>query len=479
MIREIKFKNFRNLNNTFVFNDNLNIIIGMNNSGKTNLLDGIRLAFSTISGDYFKIKKSDFYNSDDNTQIEIKVLLEDNDIPSLFEYDENKRTICGFTVEIYKLSNGKYKKELFTYNHNVIDKDILQQDDKVPEIFTIPFIRVDDIYIDGLTTGISRFIENNLNYEKIKEKSKEAIKNEIKNKEQVFIDLCKKFDQSFELTLTDAKIENEKLFIVENGGKEHNYSIGSGYKSIANIILNTMQDNNSIILIDEIENHLHPALIRTLIRELKYKKNLCIVATTHSPVVINEFNIKNIIDVKEGNFYSLSENCVKKLNTFMHPGRGELLLANNVILVEGYTEELLLLHYLHKTNDNITIVNVAGIMFEPYIELAKLLNKHVVVISDNDISTNPTGERSSRFNNLLNLCNKNGIKLLEMYNTLETDLYKAGFLLDCKDKMEKKQNYMVAKPHKKVEIIEFLIDKDIDLSDWHIIKEIKDEFKSD
>ena len=38
--------------------------------------------------------------------------------------------------------------------------------------------------------------------------------------------------------------------------------------------------------------------------------------------------------------------------------------------------------------------------------------------------------------------------------------------------------YYVAKEKKKVEIAEKLIDEEVDLSNWHVIKEINNEFKS-
>lgn len=57
MIKEITFSNFRNLDGTYIFGKELNVVTGKNNSGKTNLLDGIRLAFSSLTNDYFKIKK--------------------------------------------------------------------------------------------------------------------------------------------------------------------------------------------------------------------------------------------------------------------------------------------------------------------------------------------------------------------------------------------------------------------------------------
>ena len=58
MIKNIELENFRNLNGKYELNNILTVIVGKNNSGKTNLLDAIKLAFSTITSDYYKINKS-------------------------------------------------------------------------------------------------------------------------------------------------------------------------------------------------------------------------------------------------------------------------------------------------------------------------------------------------------------------------------------------------------------------------------------
>lgn len=481
MIKSIEFKNFRNINGKYIFNKKLNVIVGKNNSGKTNILEGIRLAFSCINNDYFKISISDFYNSDDNNTIEIKVELEEDSIPSLNYINEKGENKCGFKVNIRKTQSGRYVKELFLLNGSNIDMDILREDEKIPNLYLIPLIRIEDIYTAGLTTGISKFISSEEKYKGLIKESKDAIKEELKDKKEKFQDLCKKFNESIDIELTDPKFSNEKVYIVD-GDKEHNFNIGSGYKSIANIMLNTLDEDFNIILIDEIENHLHPALIRILMKELRNVKNTIIIATTHSSVVINEFNIQEIIDVSAKNIQSIdNEKIISKLNLFLHPGRNELILADNVILVEGYTEEILLKNYLKHYNYNWTIVNVAGVMFEPYIMLALLLNKKIIVISDTDIVLSKGKEPSSRFKSLKTFCIENKIKLIEMENTLETDLYNNGFLSNCIDLLRKHEihnDIYVAKEKKKTEIIERLIESNIDLKEWHVIKEIKDEFSS-
>lgn len=479
MIKSVTFKNFRNLDGKYEFNNTLNVIIGKNNSGKTNLLDGIKLAFSAITNDYFKISDSDFKDSEDNNVIKISVELQYNSISSL-NFDDNGQNKCGFITCIKKTKSGRYIKTFSLLNGTNIDVDIVREDECIPNLYLIPLIRVEDIYTAGLTTGISTFIDSEERYKELKDDSKKAIKQELASKVNRFKELCKKFNENLDIELTDPKILDEKVYIVD-GNKEHNFHIGSGYKSIANIMLNTLDENFNIILIDEIENHLHPALIRTLIRELRNVANTIIISTTHSSVVINELKMEEIIDISGTSINSLNETYIKKLNTFLHPGRNELMLADNIILVEGYTEEVLLKHYLSKNNYNWTIINVAGVMFEPYIQLASLLNKKVIVVSDNDKLLSDNQESSSRFSNLKLICTEKNIKLIEIENTLETDLYINGFLNNCNDLLEKHKKYpefYVAKHKKKVEIAERLIENDIDLSNWHAIEEIGNGFKS-
>ncbi|MBP5444813.1 MAG: AAA family ATPase [Acholeplasmatales bacterium] len=479
MIRTVEFNNFRNLNRVYRIDNKLNVIFGKNNSGKTNLLDGIRIAFSAITNDYCKIKKSDFAESDDSKKIVIKVKMDPDDIPSL-NYVNGHTIECGFIVEITKTQKGRYTKKVFLYDGNTVDYEILREDEHLPNIYVIPLIRVDEIYTDWLSTGISAFIESEEKYKDIKAESKKNIKTAMSNKIDIFKNFCSKFNENFDIELTEPKITDEKVFIVD-GDNEYNYNIGSGYKSIANIILNSMDNSFSIILIDEIENHLHPSLIRTLIREIKsLNENAQIISTTHSPVIINEVRADELIDISGNKISDIDEENVKKLEKFLHTGRSEIVFGDNIILVEGYTEELLIKNYLYTNNYNWTVVNVGGIMFEPYIELATILKKKIIVVSDDDVVLSSDKKTpSSRYIKLQNYCNKKGVTIVNTYNTLESDLYKNG-IISGKNLIKKEDcDIYVAKQGLKTLIMqELILDDDFDtkIDSWHIVKEIKNEF---
>lgn len=63
---------------------------------------------------------------------------------------------------------------------------------------------------------------------------------------------------------------------------------------------------------------------------------------------------------------------------------------------------------------------------------------------------------------------------------METDLYNNHYLNDCTDLLINHPQHLdiyIAKKNKKTEIAERLIENNIDLSNWHIIKDIINEFE--
>ena len=474
MIKSITFENFRNINGKYDFEKNFNIVVGKNNSGKTNLIKGIQLAFSQITGDYFKIDKTDFAESDDTKKIKITVELTENAIPSLNCFLENETNVCGFIVRINKNQKGRYVKTISLLNNAHIDKNILESDDKLPNIKFLPTLRISDIINPRLELDVNDFIRNSEEYNNAIKNYQDKVSELMKEETEKFEKTCKQFGNDMSLGLKITEMNKEKL-VVADGDMPHNENIGDGYKSLINIIFNSSQEN-TILLIDEIENHMHPSLIRYVIRSLKKQEKVEIIGTSHSSVVINECSLDNLININGERFDKLKEK--KKLDKFLSPGRNEMILADNILLVEGYSEEIIFNDYLRKNNKNWTIINVAGVMFEPYIELGKLLNKNMVVLTDKDF-VNDDDIPSERYKKLEEYCDNSKVKIIGTYNTLETDLYRSGFI-DDKNltlktfKTGESKKYFVAKNKQKTEIASKLIMDDINLDSWEIIKEIKE-----
>lgn len=486
MIKSVRFRNFRNMQDKkFNFNDKLNIIIGKNNSGKTNILEGIRLAFSAINNSYMKVDRSDFYKGDDAKPIEIILELDKDSIRSFNVPLPDGTKKCGFKVVIKKAPRDRYIKEFFDIEGNTVSRDIVYADDKVPDVYMIPLMRIEDIVSPGLITGVKNLLDSEEAYEAFRQSSRKGIKEQIKGKAERFKDLVKRFNFDLDIDSTVPEISNERLYVVDSEDTAYKHKIGSGYRAIANILLNTLSGKNTVILLDEIENHLHPALLRNLISEMKSEAfgNVFILATTHSPVAVNEFKVERIIDSTKGSISDLiiSEDILNKLNVFLCPSRGEMLVADNIVLVEGYSEEILLRKYVSDKKLNWTIVNVAGIMFEPYVRLAHTLGKKCVVVSDNDRSQSGDGnEPTSRFKNLQTICDESGITLVEVDNTLETDLNNNGKLSEYTNYLKPHANHadiMVMKDNESKASFALEVVGNIDLSDWHVVEDIANAFK--
>ena len=72
-LRSIEINNFRCFGSkqTIEFHKGLNVLVGENDSGKSAVLDAIRIVLGTTDQGWYKIELSDFYNENQNTEIKI------------------------------------------------------------------------------------------------------------------------------------------------------------------------------------------------------------------------------------------------------------------------------------------------------------------------------------------------------------------------------------------------------------------------
>lgn len=116
-ISQITVKNYRNFKNTNVlFTPGLNILIGHNNAGKTNLIKALQLVFDRSS--IGKPNIDDFCKEITNYEkppcIEVSVLIEEHN-----DLDDDKNVIYNWIVE----DSPKYKAQL-TFNYDLPTKHL-------------------------------------------------------------------------------------------------------------------------------------------------------------------------------------------------------------------------------------------------------------------------------------------------------------------------------------------------------------------
>jgi putative ATP-dependent endonuclease of OLD family len=169
-------------------------------------------------------------------------------------------------------------------------------------------------------------------------------------------------------------------------------------------------------LIEELEAHLHPQAQMKVIEALQNKKKIQLILTTHSPNLASKVKLENIIICHNQNVYPLNSKCTllahgdyKYLERFLDTTKANLFFAKGVIMVEGWSEEILIPALARKmkkdglitkdlTEAGVSIVNVASAEFRKFAKIFlrkdnHYLNLPVAIITDVDV---PAYEKTLR-----------------------------------------------------------------------------------
>lgn len=160
--------------------------------------------------------------------------------------------------------------------------------------------------------------------------------------------------------------------------------------------------NYTIVCVEEPEAHLHPHMQRSVFQKLfsdTAESALSLLLTTHSPNVASVAPIKSIVLLKTAKdkstkAYSLAQLKLdstefEDLQRYLDSTRAEILFSRGVIFVEGDAEEALLPAFARSLGYNldelgISVCNVGGTHFRPYVKLAEALSLPFSVITDWD-----------------------------------------------------------------------------------------------
>jgi len=387
-LKSIKIKNFRKIKNAKCsFNPGLNLIIGPNDSGKTAVIDAIRIVLKQIVDDYFRISDEDF--NDVDQQIEIELLFS-------FKYSKNWISDSAYFAEYlhftpknkprlkiwYSVKSGESNIRFPSFKIGPTKDVAVEIDAKCKDNFRVVYLRpLRDAENELKAKQGSRISKILSKYPDVVSNKQELIgflKN-FKDVSEKFFDsgdgkgikkkideLLKDFDeqsQNKEIRIgptelsTDPKMENQNLMhFLEKNSLYYKKLPKPGLGTLnmifiaAELLHLDIQPVPRLLLIEEIEAHLHPQRQLKIIKSLQKesKKGIQMILTTHSPNLASVVDVERLNVCFDGEFYSLAKKeteLTKKnyayLARFLDVTKANLFFAQGVILVEGPTEQLL------------------------------------------------------------------------------------------------------------------------------------------
>lgn len=398
-LQNIKLWNFRkfgtdgsfdinNPNLNLDFTKGLNILIGENDSGKTAIIDAIKLSLKTHASEWIKPEREDFFGSSEKFRIEFlfknlsveeaKHFTEwlswegdgENAEPILIVYFEatqiNEKIIthdlkAGLPEDGYVLNSDAkeflkvtYLKPLRDAKSELIPKkasrlsqifekhDAFREKDQNHILIDIfkNFNKSIALYFKGFENDGTTQLDDLLGKE---------LKDEIDYYLKSFYDNSRETD----IKVSEAKLRNilEKLELLVKD--EINVGLGTLnrlFMSSELVHLNKKNwDGIRLGLVEELEAHLHPQAQMQIIESLQKYTDIQLILTTHSPNLSSKVKLENIIICTKNYAFPLGEKYTKLKKTdypflerFLDVTKSNLFFAKGLVLVEGVSEEIII-----------------------------------------------------------------------------------------------------------------------------------------
>lgn len=211
--------------------------------------------------------------------------------------------------------------------------------------------------------------------------------------------------------------------------------VGKGEQNAVKIKL-ALENNTAcqILLMEEPENHLSHTNLNKLISHISQQAaGKQLVVTTHSSFVLNKLGVDHVLMFDGVNGVTLDHLPPDTKKYFQKlPGHDTLrmILSDRTILVEGPSDELLVQKaYLIENGmlpmDNcVEVISVRSLAFKRFLDIAKLMNFDVRVVTDNDGDHAAVLAKYAEYSPQANIticCDSD-----ETFKTLESQLLKAN-----------------------------------------------------
>lgn len=455
LLESVYIKGFRNFVNTVVRLDGSTLIVGGNDTGKTNLLYAIRILLDpTLSSKELELTESDFHVGDACEKIEIIARLVEVTEPCLISALAGSLSDDGVVYIAYSVTkDGDYKFATGCPNTEVGDVDSGEGEfpnfEDLDECSSRYYLRQLSMEYVGSSRDLSGFLKrqqrtllelarsNRTDVEEAEDEnsiqdiqaSLENLNTDISGLHYIADSLkavnnemgsLSANNSGYEARLvagnTDANklVDNLRLaYLYKNapltfgGDGRSNQLYFATWMAERKISSTSAQEKVVLFAVEEPEAHLHPHQQRRLAQYISSGLDEQMLMTTHSPQIISNFYDGKILRLSTlpGQAGTVAHGCEATVDTALehfgyrlNPITAELFFCNGVFLVEGVSEKIFYTALsgslgIDLDRQNLSIISVEGVGFKKYVQVCIALGIPFVLRTDNDIFAIPKTNR--------------------------------------------------------------------------------------
>ncbi|MDR2409225.1 MAG: AAA family ATPase [Bacteroidales bacterium] len=445
----IHIKNYRSIEDAEIKLRPLSVLFGTNDSGKTNLLYALKLAFGggNITDSDIFVSPGAPFSRDKSVAIDMMFIPTDEKGERTKNFDDSWGLHLGENVSIDENNNEffAYRME-YAYNNergdyawerkliNVWDSNGIVANKgigfKTLSVFDYVFLDAyRDIAVDirdkgslwnkqiakiEMSNDIKSEIEIALNSigDRIKSESPflqeveddlSAITNVRKSKVEIS-PITRNINELYKGLDIYVTPESSNSFSISNLG------LGTRGKAVFSVLKSIIKKRFEssrttpyfcLLALEEPEAHIYPHSQRQLIHAFRQTEGQQII-TTHSPYILSTSNINDLIKVSlqgaSSKYTAISDISIEReqllrVERFVLNTRGEILFSNITILAEGETEEQALQvffnEYFGKTpfELGVNIIGVGGPNYLPFLQILEKIGTKWFIFSDGESTT--------------------------------------------------------------------------------------------
>ena len=428
------------------FTKGLNVLIGENDSGKSAILEAIKMVLKTHAYERLMWVKEDFYEGTDELRIELLIdgltnseaahftewlgwtdgdsprpilrliysvrLIDDKPMPSEIRagMDESGTAIDSQAREYLKVTFLKplrdAENELTAKKYSRLSQilgghDLFKKGANGKELF--------ENYVATANQQIKQWFED-----EVAEDGQLSNKEQIKGVIDEFLGSFIQKDTASSFSISGSHIREilKKLSLNLDGTTRPGLGTMNRLYMAAELLHLQKPGWNGIklCLVEEEEAHLHPQAQMKVLETIQKQKGTQFIITTHSPnlaskVVLSEDNLNQVVICKEGRVFpmgptytQLDKSDYEFLDHFLDVTKANLFFAKGIILVEGWAEEIILPAIAQGMGKDLTahevsIINVGSTAYMRYAKIFMRKNLEsmgckVAIVTDLDIRPN-------------------------------------------------------------------------------------------